>query len=409
MLKNIYFMKNKKFLFVIALLVSTIAFGQNELKVGYRAPNINITDYILNTPIDKDFSNKLILLEFWATWCGPCLEEVPNLNILQKKFEFKKDFVFISITDEKPDKVLRTLKRIPFNSIVVSDQTGKTFKNFIGDKDGSYSIPATILIDTKGIVKWIGTPHDLNDSILEKFINNKELSVSDYPNIDEQSGPIFVKAGEEKITDIAYKMIYDEASVYSFTFLNGKKNEFSMNVNTLREQGLYFDLNKNLISIISNLSNISESQIILPENLKEQNYSLFYKNKNFNTEKESKQDVKMNLIKSLHLTENVILKKTDVYVFKVQNKNKLEEIINETEVKNGFNGTHFLFSNLGMDDAIKSIGLYYKVIVKNKTNLNGKYDFILKNNSLEDMKKDLEIYGLSLEKLTEDIEFYKYE
>lgn len=402
-------MKNKILLFIITLFVYSIASSQNELKVGDIAPNIDITDYILNTPSDKNFKNKFILLEFWATWCGPCLEEVPNLNKFQEKFKSKKDFVFISITNEKPDKVLRTLKRIPFNSIVVSDQTGKTFKNFIGDKDGSYSIPATILIDTKGIVKWIGNPHDLNDSILEKFINNKELSGSDYPNIDEQSGPIFIKSGEEKITDIAYKMIYDEASVYSFTLLNGKKNEFSMNVNTLREQGLYFDLNKNLISIISNLSNISESQIILPENLKEQNYSLFYKNKNFNTEKESKQDVKMNLIKSLHLTEKVISKKSDVYVFKVQNKNKLDEIINETEIKNGYNSTHFLFSNVDINAVVKSISIYYKIIVKDNTNLNGKYDFILKNNSLEDFRKDLEIYGLSLDKINEDVEFYKYE
>jgi len=379
------------------------------LVVGKMAPNINITDYIFNTPSDKNFKNKFILLEFWATWCGPCLEEVPSLNKLQEKFKSKKDFVFISITNEKPDKVLRTLKRIPFNSIVVSDQTGKTFKNFIEDKDGSYSIPKTILIDNKGIVKWIGSPYDLNDLILDKFINMKGLSVLDNSINNRPPDPIFIKPSEEKITDIAYKMIYNEATLYSFTLLNGNKNEFNMNFNNLRAEGLYFDLNKNLISIISNLSNVLESQIILPENLKEQNYSLFFKNKNFITENESKLDIKINLLKSLHLTENVIHKNTDVYVLKVKNKNKLEEIINETEVKNGYNGTHFLFSNVDIDVTIKSISFYYKIIIKDKTNLKGKYDFILKNNSLEDMIKDLEIYGLSLDKINEDVEFYKYE
>lgn len=402
-------MKNKILLIIITLLGSNVASSQNELVVGKMAPNINITDYIFNTPSDKNFKNKFILLEFWATWCGPCLEEVPSLNKLQEKFKSKKDFVFISITNEKPDKVLRTLKRIPFNSIVVSDQTGKTFKNFIEDKDGSYSIPKTILIDNKGIVKWIGSPYDLNDLILDKFINMKGLSVLDNSINNRPPDPIFIKPSEEKITDIAYKMIYNEATLYSFTLLNGNKNEFNMNFNNLRAEGLYFDLNKNLISIISNLSNVLESQIILPENLKEQNYSLFFKNKNFITENESKLDIKINLLKSLHLTENVIHKKTDVYVLKVKNKNKLEEIINETEVKNGYNGTHFLFSNVDIDVTIKSIGFYYKIIIKDKTNLKGKYDFILKNNSLEDMIKDLEIYGLSLDKINEDVEFYKYE
>lgn len=402
-------MKNKILLIIITLLGSNVASSQNELVVGKMAPNINITDYIFNTPSDKNFKNKFILLEFWATWCGPCLEEVPSLNKLQEKFKSKKDFVFISITNEKPDKVLRTLKRIPFNSIVVSDQTGKTFKNFIEDKDGSYSIPKTILIDNKGIVKWIGSPYDLNDLILDKFINLKGLSVLDNSIKNRPPDPIFIKPSEEKITDIAYKMIYNEATQYSFTLLNGNKNEFNMNFNNLRAEGLYFDLNKNLISIISNLSNVLESQIILPENLKEQNYSLFFKNKNFITENESKLDIKINLLKSLHLTENVIHKNTDVYVLKVKNKNKLEEIINETEVKNGYNGTHFLFSNVDIDVTIKSISFYYKIIIKDKTNLKGKYDFILKNNSLEDMIKDLEIYGLSLDKINEDVEFYKYE
>ena len=402
-------MKYKILLIIITLLGSNVASSQNELVVGKMAPNINITDYIFNTPSDKNFKNKFILLEFWATWCGPCLEEVPRLNKFQEKFKSKKDFVFISITNEKPDKVLRTLKRIPFNSIVVSDQTGKTFKNFIEDKDGSYSIPKTILIDNKGIVKWIGSPYDLNDLILDKFINMKGLSVLDNSINNRPPDPIFIKPSEEKITDIAYKMIYNEATLYSFTLLNGNKNEFNMNFNNLRAEGLYFDLNKNLISIISNLSNVLESQIILPENLKEQNYSLFFKNKNFITENESKLDIKINLLKSLHLTENVIHKNTDVYVLKVKNKNKLEEIINETEVKNGYNGTHFLFSNVDIDVTIKSISLYYKIIIKDKTNLKGKYDFILKNNSLEDMIKDLEIYGLSLDKINEDVEFYKYE
>jgi uncharacterized protein (TIGR03435 family) len=402
-------MKNIILLIIITLLGSNVASSQNELVVGKMAPNINITDYIFNTPSDKNFKNKFILLEFWATWCGPCLEEVPSLNKFQEKFKSKKDFVFISITNEKPDKVLRTLKRIPFNSIVVSDQSGKTFKNFIEDKDGSYSIPKTILIDNKGIVKWIGSPYDLNDLILDKFINMKGLSVLDNSINNRPPDPIFIKPSEEKITDIAYKMIYNEATQYSFTLLNGNKNEFNMNFNNLRAEGLYFDLNKNLISIISNLSNVMESQIILPENLKEQNYSLFFKNKNFITENESKLDIKINLLKSLHLTENVIHKNTDVYVLKVKNKNKLEEIINETEVKNGYNGTHFLFSNVDIDVTIKSISFYYKIIIKDKTNLKGKYDFILKNNSLEDMIKDLEIYGLSLDKINEDVEFYKYE
>ncbi|MBP6424386.1 MAG: redoxin domain-containing protein [Flavobacterium sp.] len=378
------------------------------LKVGDLAPNINITDYISNTPKDINFKNKFILLEFWATWCGPCLEEVPVLNKFQDKFKNKKDFVFISITNEKPDKVLRTIKRIPFNSIVVSDQSGTTFKSFIEDKDGSYSIPSTFLIDNKGIIKWIGSPSELNDLVLNKFISNKELNGTDNSSSNSPPGPIFIKPTEEKITDIAYKTIYNSATINNFTLLMGSKNEFNMNFNELKKEGLYFDLNKNIISILSNLSNVLESQIQISEDLKENNYSLFYKNKNFNGENELKKDIKAKLLKSINLSETVIHKKTDIYELKVKNKSKLEEITNEIEIKNGYNATHFLFSNVEIDAVIKSISTYFKIIIKDKTNLNGKYDFILKNISQDEMIKDLEIYGLYLNKVYDEVEFYKY-
>ena len=159
--------------------MSNSLFSQTELKVGDNAPTINITDYISNIPSDKNFKNKFILLEFWATWCGPCLEQVPHLNKLQEKYKLKKDFVFLSITDEKPEKVLKTLKKVPFNSIVISDQTRKTLKDFVEKKYGFISLPTTVLIDNKGIIKWIGSPFVLNDIIIDKFINGKELKASD--------------------------------------------------------------------------------------------------------------------------------------------------------------------------------------------------------------------------------------
>lgn len=66
---------------------------------------INITDFIHNIPNNKSFEDKFIVIEFWATWCGPCLDAVPHLNELQEKFKLNNDLVFISMTDEKPEKI----------------------------------------------------------------------------------------------------------------------------------------------------------------------------------------------------------------------------------------------------------------------------------------------------------------
>lgn len=96
--------------FIFVLILSSQAFSQNKLKVGEKGPKLNITDYLQNAPEEKSIENKYILLEFWATWCATCLEEVPNLNKMQERFKDRKELVFISITDESPEKTKKTLE-----------------------------------------------------------------------------------------------------------------------------------------------------------------------------------------------------------------------------------------------------------------------------------------------------------
>ncbi|MBZ4035733.1 TlpA family protein disulfide reductase [Flavobacterium sp. 17A] len=172
-------MKNA-ILLLFAFVVSNQTFSQLKYKVGDKAPKLNITNYLQNEPKDKNFDKKYILLEFWATWCTTCLAEVPNLNKLQENYKKNKDFVFISITDESPEKTKKTLERVKFNSIVVSDQTKKALTDFVVDDDqGSYAIPKTFLIDNKGIIRWIGEPYTLNEVVINKFLNGKEILESD--------------------------------------------------------------------------------------------------------------------------------------------------------------------------------------------------------------------------------------
>ena len=72
-------MKKLFSLFAILLFTSYL-YAQEKLIVGDKAPKINITDYVLNVPKDKNLENKYIILEFWATWCAPCLNAVPHIN-----------------------------------------------------------------------------------------------------------------------------------------------------------------------------------------------------------------------------------------------------------------------------------------------------------------------------------------
>jgi len=181
----------KAFLLLFVFLVSSQTFSQLKLKVGDKAPKLNITDYLQNVPKDKNLDKKYVLLEFWATWCATCLEEVPNLNQLQEIFKDKTDLVFVSITDESPEKTKNTLQRVKFNSIVVSDQTKQAFNDFVVDKKGASTLPKTFLIDDKGILRWIGEPYLLNDVVITKFLSGEDILATDNSVSSRPPAPTF--------------------------------------------------------------------------------------------------------------------------------------------------------------------------------------------------------------------------
>ncbi|TDE46969.1 redoxin domain-containing protein [Flavobacterium rhamnosiphilum] len=398
----------KNILYIVAILfMSNSLFSQTKLKVGDIAPKINITDYISNVPSDKNFKNKFILLEFWATWCGPCLQGVPNLNKFQEKFKSNKDFVFISITDEKVDKVLRTVKRIPFKSVVVSDQTGQTIENF-----GIKAFPTTILIDDKGILKWIGNPETLNDLILNNFLNGKEISTSQNSNSDMPPPSLIVrnptKIEEFNTIDLGYKTTTIDKTMYSFSVFKGNENEGGGYLFDFNNEGNYQNWNLDLISLISNLTNAFKNHIVIPENQKDKLYSIFYKNSLFKNEKEERNKIKNLLLNSLSLKEDLTYKEESIYVLKIVDKKKLQEIFNEEGRKDGYNRTHFLIGNIKIERMLNTMSRFYNTVINDETGLLGNYDFILRNDSIENTIKDLELYGLTLEKSKANTPYYEY-
>jgi thiol-disulfide isomerase/thioredoxin len=92
----------------------------------------------------KELKGKVVLVNFWATWCPPCRKEMPDLDELHKKFE-KKGLVVLSISDEKPEKVVPYLKEHPVGYTILldpGDVTEKAYhiegipKSFVYDRDG---------------------------------------------------------------------------------------------------------------------------------------------------------------------------------------------------------------------------------------------------------------------------------
>jgi uncharacterized protein (TIGR03435 family) len=398
-------MKKINVLFLLIFLFGNM-YSQDTLKIGDKAPKINITDYILNIPKDKNIEGKFIVLEFWATWCAPCLSAVPHLNELHDNFKNRKDLLFLSMTYEKPEKTKRTLEKIPFKTVVVSDQTKLNEANFNVDE-----IPHTVLIDNKGVIRWIGIPTELNSSIIENFLNGT--------NISKENLNLATEKKQEKVTeeqepansiDITLELLKDNKAYYVFSVINAAENEDVMAFEALWK-GKYIDLNNNLKSMISKIIKKPEYQIIIPNELVENKYNIFYKNSNKIEINEHIKLLKNNLLTSLNLTEKVEIKKVEVYNLKVENAEKLNFSPNQEEKQrhNGSNTTHFIFSNSNIETLIRDVGNYHKIIIFNETEQDKNLDFIIRKGNLTELINDLKEYGLRLEKVSKEIEFYSYQ
>lgn len=111
----------------------------------------------------EDFSGKSLYVTFWATWCGPCLGEKPELEKLKKKYQDKADIVFIDISLDSNVEIWKTyLSKNEQNGIqLITQNEGKTMANY------KFSgIPFHIIVDSDGKFKECQSPSLINDELL---------------------------------------------------------------------------------------------------------------------------------------------------------------------------------------------------------------------------------------------------
>ena len=128
-------------------------------KAGRPAPAIALPK-LLNAPQQalggwEELKGKVVVLEFWATWCDPCVESIPHLNGLAERFR-GRPVVFIHITDESEADVSAFLRQHPVSGWVAPEAGAEVFKAF-----RVYGRPHTVLVGADGTVEAFPHPADL--------------------------------------------------------------------------------------------------------------------------------------------------------------------------------------------------------------------------------------------------------
>jgi thiol-disulfide isomerase/thioredoxin len=156
------------------------ASAATTLNVGDPAPKLQTGKFVQGDAVTEFAPGKAYIVEFWATWCGPCKVSIPHLNEIHSKFKDQGLIVIGQDCWEQDES-----KVVPF----VKEMGEKmTYRIALDDKDGSKKgkmsdtwmtaagrngIPSAFVIDTTGHVAWIGHPMSLKPKIITDVLAGK--------------------------------------------------------------------------------------------------------------------------------------------------------------------------------------------------------------------------------------------
>jgi thiol-disulfide isomerase/thioredoxin len=173
---------------------SVVLAAEPSLKVGDSAPKLQTGKWIQGEPV-KDFENdKAYIVEFWATWCGPCRTSIPHLNEIYEKFK-DKNLVVIGqdCWEQDESKVAPFVKQMAEKMtyrVALDDkkgsEKGKMAESWM-EAAGRNGIPSAFLVDKQGLIAWIGHPMQLQEKVIEDVLAGKfDISKASTAYLEEQ-------------------------------------------------------------------------------------------------------------------------------------------------------------------------------------------------------------------------------
>ncbi|WP_158655310.1 TlpA family protein disulfide reductase [Flavivirga eckloniae] len=273
-------MKLRKLLiFLFVFFSSLVIFGQ-----------IKVSEFIQTSKLSETDNNALYFIDFWATWCGPCIHASKYLETLQK--QNPNNFYIISLTKENPEAVKQFIRKHKTGLAIAIDFKGETYR-----KHKVLSLPYGVLYNAEGTKLWEGHPAEFKQYHIKRYLkrNSKRIAVNEM---------FQTSIYKEETSKEAFVLNKD------FEFFRLKED---LNFNSLQIKKLngVLELKGNLKDILAYTLHVYKKQINLSEDLNE-SYQMQFKldsNAFFNQTE--------TIMKALSINKQLVKDKGEVLVFNI--------------------------------------------------------------------------------------------
>lgn len=358
-----------------------------DSRAGQPAPALNVSLIRPEAGVSADWGSlrgKVVVLDFWATWCAPCVAVFPAFNKLEARFA-GKPVVFLSITDEPAPTVRAFLGRTSLAGWIGIDRDQATFRAF-----EITSRPTAVVVDASGNLLGWTSPHTLalHPEIIEGILEGRDMSArlsptphSTGPNafavFDDETGPQESAPDAKPLCHILIRPARESAS-HALRFQTTR--EFTREGQTIRDLiAVAYEVPLPYIAAETPLADAPKYDLLFrwPTAPSEVGYSLLQKS----------------VAATFGLEISRQRRETDVYLLTIDasRAEKLEQgvpgvafdpetgkyAINEDVLAQQKAGKSFFFAKGGGNALAANLSYCLKKPVLDETNLNGTYEFVV--------------------------------
>lgn len=167
-----------------ALALGTAALA-GTLGIGDPAPAITVGKWVKGQPVAAFEKGRVYVVEFWATWCGPCKTSIPHITELQKKYADQVTVIGVSVWENDWSAVEPFVEkmgdkmayRVAMDDVAEGEKDGKMSQSWMRAAQRG-GIPSSFVVDKTGTVAWVGHPMQMDEPLAKIVAGTWDLAAA---------------------------------------------------------------------------------------------------------------------------------------------------------------------------------------------------------------------------------------